>query len=98
MVESIIGCKWSLQVLGCVRKGVHRPGELERACDGISTKVLNERLHKLNRFGILRRDVYPEKPPRVEYHFTPFGQKFLSVIDEVARLQSDLDATASRTD
>ena len=53
MVESIIGCKWSLTVLSLVRKGVRRPGEMEHAIDGLSGKVLNERLTKLVRFGIL---------------------------------------------
>ncbi len=95
MVESIIGCKWSMQVLSQVRAGVHRPGELERACPGISTKVLNERLHKLNRFGILDRRVYPERPPRVEYHFTRLGEQFLGIIDEVNRVQSQLDSGAT---
>ena len=53
MVEDIVGCKWSLAVLGAVRGGVCRPGAMEHAIDGLSKKVLNERLAKLVRFGIL---------------------------------------------
>ena len=94
MLESILGCKWSLQVLSQVRAGVHRPGELERACSGISTKVLNERLRKLVRFGILERHSYPEIPPRVEYCFTSFGERFLAVVDAVDRLQEELAGEA----
>jgi len=90
MVTSIVGCKWSLQVLGAVRDGVHRPGELERACAGISTKVLAERLKKLTAFGILERRAFGEVPPRVEYSFTPFGLRFLALLDEVDRLQAEL--------
>ena len=63
MVESIIGCKWSLTVLSLVRKGVRRPGEMEHAIDGLSGKVLNERLAKLVRFGILDKTSFPEVPP-----------------------------------
>lgn len=96
MLESILGCKWSLQVLSQVRAGVHRPGELERACAGISTKVLNERLRKLVRFRILERRGFPEIPPRVEYRFTRFGERFLALIDEVDRLQDELERDASR--
>lgn len=91
MVESIVGCKWSMDVLAAVRGGVHRPGALERACRGISTKVLNERLRKLMRFGIVERKVFPVTPPRVEYHFTAFGTKFLSVVDAVEVLQAEVD-------
>ena len=90
MLESIVGCKWSMSVLRAVAAGVHRPGALERAIPGISTKVLNERLRKLTRFGILERRVFPETPPRVEYHFTPFGRRFLPVIDQVEALEREL--------
>jgi DNA-binding HxlR family transcriptional regulator len=90
MLESIVGCKWSIAVLTALRNGVHRPGALERACAGISTKVLNERLRKLMRFGMIRREVFPEIPPRVEYHFTAFGQEFIGLVDSVHDLERRL--------
>lgn len=90
-IESVIGCKWSLQVLAAIRAGVHRPGELTRACAGISTKVLNERLAKLVRFRVLERRAFAEIPPRVEYHLTRYGARFAEIIDAVDRLQDDLD-------
>lgn len=90
MVESIVGCKWSLHVLAQLRAGVNRPGALARTEPGLSTKVLNERLAKMVRFGIVDKRIYPESPPRVEYHFTGFGEKFLVLIDEIGRLQEEL--------
>ncbi|MFQ5587597.1 MAG: winged helix-turn-helix transcriptional regulator, partial [Nitrospiria bacterium] len=53
MLESIVGCKWSLRVMQLVREEVKRPGEMQRRTPGLSAKVLNERLNKLMRFGIL---------------------------------------------
>lgn len=91
MVEDIVGCKWSLAVIGAVRGGVHRPGALEHAIDGLSKKVLNERLGKLVRFGILEKHAYVELPPRVEYRLTAFGSKFCSVLDGIDALQRELD-------
>ena len=91
MVEDIVGCKWSLAVLGAVRGGVCRPGAMEHAIEGLSKKVLNERLSKLVRFGILEKHAYPEVPPRVEYHFTPFGAKFCGVLDGIDALQREID-------
>lgn len=86
-----MGCKWSLSVLKLVRDGVRRPGAMQRAVDGLSTKVLNERLRKLQRFGILDKTSYPEVPPRVEYRLTDFGRRFSQVLDGIDRLQDSLD-------
>ena len=91
MVEDIVGCKWSLAVLGAVRSGVNRPGAIEHAIDGLSKKVLNERLGKLVRYGILEKQAYPELPPRVEYRFTAFGDKFVGVLDGIETLQREID-------
>ena len=98
MVEDIVGCKWSLAVLARVRQGVRRPGALEHSLPGLSTKVLNERLRKLQRFGILARTAYAEVPPRVEYALTPFGERFSRLLDEVEALQRELDPRPLGTD
>ena len=90
MVEDIVGCKWSLAVIGAVRGGVCRPGALEHSIDGLSKKVLNERLAKLVRYGILDKRSYAEMPPRVEYRITPFGEKFCGLLDGIAALQREL--------
>jgi DNA-binding HxlR family transcriptional regulator len=90
MVESIVGCKWSLLVLGAIRRGIARPGQMERAIEGISAKVLSERLDKFIRFGIVEKTAFPEVPPRVEYRLTPFGERFCRILDEVERLEAEL--------
>lgn len=91
MVEDVIGCKWSLHVLGLVRRGTHRPGAMQRSIEGLTPKVLNERLRKLMRFGILEKRTYPEIPPRVEYRLTVFGRRFTRLLDDIERLQAGLD-------
>ena len=92
MVEQIVGCKWSLTVLGLIMRGVNRPGAMERSVPGLTAKVLNERLRKLLRFGIISRHEYPEIPPRVEYRLTGFGERFAQLVGDIERLQQDLDA------
>ncbi|MBI3899811.1 MAG: helix-turn-helix transcriptional regulator [Gammaproteobacteria bacterium] len=89
MVEDVIGCKWSLHVLALVRSGVNRPGAMERSIEGLTTKVLNERLRKLVRYGILERHSFPEVPPRVEYLLTDFGQRFTHIVDSIEALDRD---------
>jgi len=92
MVEDIVGCKWSLTVLGLIADGVRRPGAMQRRVAGLTAKVLNERLRKLLRFGIIEREVFAEVPPRVEYRLTPFGRRFDGVLREIAALDVGRDA------
>lgn len=95
MVESIVGCKWSVRLLQLCAEGHARPSAFLRVCPGLSPKVLNERLRKMMAFGILRRTVFGEKPPvQVEYVLTPFGRRFLRILDEVRRLQEAVDTGA----
>jgi DNA-binding HxlR family transcriptional regulator len=91
MMESIVGCKWSLRVLALVREGVHRPGAMEHAVEGLTAKVLNERLKKLSRYGILEKTVFAESPPRVEYRLTAFGQRFSALLDQIEQLEQSLE-------
>ncbi|MDV7390477.1 helix-turn-helix domain-containing protein, partial [Arthrospira platensis SPKY1] len=87
-----IGCKWSLGILGLLAAGCHRPSALLRASPGLSAKVMNERLQKMMRFGIVNRRVFGVKPPvEVEYLLTPLGQRFMRIIEEVRRLQEAVD-------
>lgn len=95
MVENVVGCKWSLTVIDLVRRGVNRPGEMEHAVPGLSAKVLNERLRKLLRFGIVEKRSYPEAPPRVEYSLTDFGIRFVKILDAIRALELSAQDTES---
>lgn len=90
MVERIYGCKWSLTVYRLLANGIHRPGEMVRSVEGLTTKVLNDCLRKNLEFGIIERISYDESPPRVEYTVTPFGQKFIRILDELDKLESEI--------
>ena len=92
LVEDVIGCKWTLHVLAQVRAGVARPGRLVRTAEGLTTKVLNERLAKLVRYGVLEKISYPEIPPRVEYRLTPLGERLNGILDAIDALQKDVDS------
>ncbi len=87
IVEHTLGCKWMLEVLRLIRTGVNRPGAMTRSIDGLTTKVLNERLSDLLNFGIVEKFAYPEIPPRVEYTLTEFGQRFVKILDIVNELE-----------
>ena len=92
-VESVLGCKWSIQILQLVANGCSRPSAILRACPGLSAKVMNERWRTMVRFGIVSRTVFGDRPPiQVEYALTSFGRRFVRILDEVRRLQEDVDS------
>lgn len=90
IVEDVVGCKWALSIIDMISKGIHRPGAMSREQDGLTTKVLNERLRKLLKYKILKKMEFPEVPPRVEYHFTDFGLKFLNIVNEIQKLEDEM--------
>ncbi len=95
MVENIVGCKWSVRLLQLCAEGQRRPSAYLRACPGLSAKVMNERLGKMVRFGIMQRTVFGERPPIVvEYHLTSFGRRFVGILDAVRRVQEAVDSGA----
>jgi DNA-binding HxlR family transcriptional regulator len=94
LLEDVIGCRWSMSVLRVVAGGVYRPGAIEREINGISTKVLSDRLRRFNEAGIFERVQFPEIPPRVEYRLTGFGRKFTRLLKEVEKLQAELNQGA----
>jgi DNA-binding HxlR family transcriptional regulator len=93
LLEEIIGCRWTISVLAAVARGVSRPGALERHIEGISTKVLSDRLRHFTRAGIFERVQFPEIPPRVEYQLTDFGRKFVDLLKAVEKLQAELNGS-----
>jgi DNA-binding HxlR family transcriptional regulator len=92
LLEEVIGCRWTISVLSAVAKGIRRPGALERHIEGISAKVLSDRLKQFTRRGLFERIQFPEIPPRVEYQLTDFGKKFMGLLKQVEKLQAELNA------
>ena len=88
-LEDVIGCKWSVSVLLAIEAGINRPGMLERHIDGISAKVLSERLRKLTVYGLLEKHSFAEIPPRTEYTLTVLGKKLVSIIQQIHALDTN---------
>lgn len=89
-LEEVVGCKWSVSVLNAVASGVNRPGALERHIEGISTKVLSERLRKLTDYGLLHKEVFAEVPPRTEYQLTNYGRQLSEIISQLRELDQNI--------
>ena len=77
----VIGGKWKCVILWWLSKGTKRFGELMNLMPGITQKVLTEKLRELEHDGMIFRQVYAEKTPRVEYSLTIYGESIRPITD-----------------
>lgn len=77
-ILSRISGKWSILVIFALEQNsVMRFGELQRAIPDVSQKMLTVTLRTLEQDGIVRRQVYAQIPPKVEYSLTARGLSLL---------------------
>lgn len=80
-----IGDKWSLlTILNLGYGGRIRFNALKSRVEGISQRMLTVTLRSLERDGLVKREVFAEVPPRVEYELTELGNKLLIQVWELA--------------
>lgn len=72
--------KWALLVIGRLESGPVRFNHLRREVQGISQKVLTQTLRRLERDGLVARQVFATVPVTVEYSITPLGQTLTETI------------------
>ena len=77
---SLIGSKWKLLIMRNLLARPWRFNELRKDLDGISQKVLTDRLRSMEADGLVVRTVYAEVPPRVEYALSPLGESMKPLI------------------
>ncbi|ALD92114.1 HxlR family transcriptional regulator [Cupriavidus gilardii CR3] len=80
----VIGGKWKALILYELHAKPLRTGELRRLLDGITEKMLIQQLREMEADGIVRREVFHEVPPRVEYSLTPAGRELNRALGPVA--------------
>lgn len=82
-LEAITG-KWKLSILCHLGNGTLRTGELRRLLPGISQRVLTLQLRELEDAGIIKRTVYNEVPPRVEYSLSERGLDLRHILAQMS--------------
>lgn len=94
-----IGDKWAMLILLSIEDGPLRNGEIKDRVEGISPKVLTQRLSVLVEDGLVTRTSHHQIPPRVDYELTELGESVIEPVKGVyAWTVSHMDkVVASRT-
>lgn len=79
----ILGKRWTGLLLNALMAGPRRFCELTSLVEGLSDRVLSDRLRELEAEGVVQRIVYPQIPVRVEYQLTEKGHALKPVIDAI---------------
>lgn len=82
---NLIGNKWKFLIIRDLLSGTKRFGELKKSIgatknQSISQNVLTQNLRELEGAKLIKRKVYAEVPPRVEYSLTPLGMSLQQVL------------------
>ena len=76
----VIGKKWTVLIIREMLRGTTQFNRFLENIEGITPKVLTERLRELQKFGIVRRRIVSEYPIRIEYKMTDLGKEFEPVM------------------
>ena len=88
----LIGDKWKVLILRDLMDGTKRFGELKKSIGTVSQKVLTAQLRDMEEKGLLKRKIYAEVPPRVEYTLTETGYSLKPILDAMWAWGADYKA------
>jgi DNA-binding HxlR family transcriptional regulator len=80
-IAKLLERRWQLSIIYAAHTGALRFGEFAEVVEGISPRMLSERLRELERAGLLERTVLPTSPPSVEYRLTSKGRRLGPIVE-----------------
>lgn len=95
VIQGVSG-KWRSLLMMALAERPYRFGELRRLVPDISQRMLTQTLHDLQRDGYVHREVFPTKPPSVEYSLTDLGRSMFGAFHQLI-LWAELNHDAVRT-
>ena len=82
---ALLGDKWKVLIIKQLLERTKRFGEVNKALTGISQKMLTQQLRQMEKDGLVKREVYAEVPPRVEYSLTEVGISLKPILEAMHR-------------
>ncbi len=81
----LIGGKWKALILWHLGENTLRFSELKKTLPKITQKMLTQQLRELEASGLVKRFIYTQIPPKVEYSLTPAGKSLLPILDTLCQ-------------
>jgi DNA-binding HxlR family transcriptional regulator len=81
--------KWSIEIVRDIWFGKKRFTEILEANQGLSSKVLSQRLRELDEYGIIDKIIVSKTPMRAEYNLTEKGQALNKIMYDLAIFSYD---------
>jgi len=79
-----IGGRWKLQILSELENNTLRFNELKKEFSFITERMLTLQLRALEQDGLVKRTVYAEVPPRVEYELTEMALELIPIFQQLS--------------
>ncbi|MCK1999709.1 winged helix-turn-helix transcriptional regulator [Psychrobacillus psychrodurans] len=79
--QNMLSGRWKSLILWFLKTREHRYSEIKAFLWDISQGSLTKQLRELETDGLIKREVFPEVPPRVEYSLTTKGREFIPILD-----------------
>ncbi|GGG17398.1 winged helix-turn-helix transcriptional regulator [Paenibacillus aceti] len=79
----LLSKRWTTLIVYRLLDGPQRFIDIEHSLPNLSGKVLSDRLRELESEGVIQRNVYPEKPVRIEYTLTEKGRALAPLMDDI---------------
>lgn len=94
----LLGKKWTGMIIRVMISGTRRFTDISAMIPHLSDRMLIERLKELETAGLVKRQVYPETPVRVEYELTAKGLELEPVMTQVQKWADRWFEDAGETD
>ena len=88
----ILGKKWNCMIIRSMLSTPRRFSDISNYIEGLSDRLLSQRLRELEESGIVERRVYDSKPVLVEYTLTEKGAAFRQVVEAIQRWADQWEA------
>ncbi|WP_309050288.1 helix-turn-helix domain-containing protein [Streptomyces sp.] len=96
-VQDRLGDRWTVHVVVELAAGPRRFRELQRLVDGVSQRMLTFTLRRLERDGLVSRQVFPTTPPQVQYSLTETGHSMTYLIKQLVDWSLDHRSAIARS-
>ena len=81
----LIGGKWKSLIIWHLAENTLRFSELRKTLPQVTQKMLTQQLRELEDCGLVKRFIYTQVPPKVEYSLTDAGRSLLPILSSLCQ-------------